>query len=173
MPSHSGLLAAICLLAGLGGCRGAGDQNCSTPSSLPVPRFVSLKFDEVNARKGPGEDYDVVWVWHGKGMPVKVIAETSDWRKIQAADGSVAWVNKRLVDGRRMVLRNADSRADLRADPKDEARIVAWLAPHAIAALEKCEKGWCRVKASHVTGWIRQEDVWGGGPPPVCTARRG
>ena len=54
----------------------------------------------------------------------------------------------------------------------DDGKIVAWLQPHAIAALEKCEKGWCRLKASGVKGWVRQEDVWGGGPPPVCKARR-
>ncbi len=165
-------LSAICgLLLLLGACRGAGDQNCATPSTLPVPRFVALKFDEVNARKGPGEDYDVVWIWHGKGLPVKVVAETSDWRKVQAADGSVAWVNKRLVDGRRRALRYAPAAAGLRAEPKDGAKVVAWLQPHAIADLDKCDKGWCRLKASGVKGWVRQEDVWGGGPPPVCRAR--
>ena len=155
----------------LGACHGAGEQNCPTPSTLPVPRFVALKFDEVNARKGPGEDYDVVWVWHGKGLPVKVVAETSDWRKIQSADGSVAWVNKRLVDGRRTALRYAAGAANLRSDPRDDAKVVAWLQPRAIATLERCEQGWCRLKASGVKGWVRQEEVWGGGPPPVCRAR--
>jgi SH3-like domain-containing protein len=167
MLSLSAILGLSLLL---GACK-PGEQNCATPSGLPVPRFVALKFNEVNARKGPGEDYAVQWVWHGKGLPVKVVAETSDWRKVAAADGSVAWVNKRLVDGRRMALRFAPGAATMRAEPKDGAKVVAWLAPHAIAVLERCDKGWCRLKASGVKGWVRQDEVWGGAPPPVCVAR--
>lgn len=165
------LSAILGLSAVLGACRGAGEQNCATPSTLPVPRFVALKFDEVNARKGPGEDYDVQWVWHGKGLPVKVIAETTEWRKVQAYDGSVAWVNKRLVDGRRTAFRVKPGAATLRSDPRDDAKVVAWLQSHAVAALERCEKGWCRIKASGVKGWVRQDDIWGGAPPPVCRPR--
>ena len=44
--------------------------------------------------------------------------------------------------------------------------------PHAVATLVKCDKGWCRLKASHVQGWVRQEDIWGGGPAPVCRPRK-
>ncbi|MEC8121070.1 MAG: hypothetical protein VX113_03985, partial [Pseudomonadota bacterium] len=30
-------------------------------SGLPVPRFVTLKSDEVNMRAGPGTEYPVLW----------------------------------------------------------------------------------------------------------------
>jgi SH3-like domain-containing protein len=33
-----------------------------TPSGLPVPRWVTLKFGQVNARAGPGDDYKLLWV---------------------------------------------------------------------------------------------------------------
>ena len=36
---------------------GAPEKAPTTPSGLPVPRYVSLKFDPVNARAGPGDDH--------------------------------------------------------------------------------------------------------------------
>ena len=35
-----------------------------TPSGLPVPRYVTLKFDAVNARAGPSDDHKLLWVYH-------------------------------------------------------------------------------------------------------------
>ena len=39
-------------------------------SGLPLPRFASLKSDEVNVRTGPGTRYPVDWVFKRKSMPV-------------------------------------------------------------------------------------------------------
>ena len=43
--------------------------------ALPVPRFVSLKSDKVNVRKGPSTDQSIVWVFSRAGLPVEIIAE--------------------------------------------------------------------------------------------------
>ena len=58
-----------------------------TPSGQPVPRYVSLKFDKVYARAGPGEDHRLLWVYEAKGLPVQVIAENIEWRRICDPDG--------------------------------------------------------------------------------------
>ena len=39
-------------------------------TSLPVPRFVTLRSDKVNVRTGPGEQYPIDWVFTRKDMPV-------------------------------------------------------------------------------------------------------
>ena len=44
-------------------------------SGLPVPRFVALKSDEINARVGPGKDYPIRVTYQRKDYPVKVIQE--------------------------------------------------------------------------------------------------
>ena len=38
-------------------------------SGLPIPRFVSLKTEKVNVRKGPSSDHDVARVYQRKGLP--------------------------------------------------------------------------------------------------------
>jgi len=43
-------------------------------SGLPLPRFVSLKTDRVNVRRGPSNEHDVSWVFTRKELPVEIIA---------------------------------------------------------------------------------------------------
>ncbi len=38
-------------------------------TNLPLPRFVSLKGDEGNARRGPGLTHRIDWVFTRPGMP--------------------------------------------------------------------------------------------------------
>src|SRR5690349_19749693 len=61
------------------------------PSGLPLPRFVSLKADEVNVRQGPGWDHAVAWVYRRIGLPVEVIAEYDVWRQIRDSEGASGW----------------------------------------------------------------------------------
>ena len=43
-------------------------------SGLPVPRFVSLKFNKANLRAGPGSEYPVLWQYRQVGLPLLVDA---------------------------------------------------------------------------------------------------
>ena len=63
--------AAFAAALTLAGAALAADR--PTPSGLPVPRYVSLKFDTVNARAGPGDDHRLLWVYHARGLPVQVV----------------------------------------------------------------------------------------------------
>jgi 3-oxoacyl-[acyl-carrier protein] reductase len=47
----------------------------AVPNNFPVPRFVTIKFNEVNARTGPENDCPIEWVFVKKSEPVEVIAE--------------------------------------------------------------------------------------------------
>ena len=140
-----------------------------TPSGLPVPRYVSLKFQTVNARVGPGDDHRLLWIYHARGLPVQVVAESSECRRICDPDGSLAWVHKRTLDASRTVIRTALPPLALQGGDRTSARVVAFLRSRAIASLTKCdEKGWCRVKVDGVSGWIPRPEVWGLDAHPQC-----
>ena len=62
-PKWAGLVLVAVLAGGA-----AADR--PTPSGLPVPRYVTLKFDRVNARAGPGDDHRLLWVYQARGLPV-------------------------------------------------------------------------------------------------------
>ena len=132
-----------------------------TPSGMPVPRYVSLKFDKVNARAGPGDDHKLLWVYHARGLPLQVIAETLEWRRVCDPEGATAWVHKRVTDGRRTVMNTLKGPAPLYRRPKDDAKVAAYLNPKALASLDRCSKGWCKVKADHAAGWVHEGGLWG------------
>ena len=139
-----------------------------TPSGQPVPRYVSLKFGKVYARAGPSEDHKLLWVYQVKGLPVQVVAENSEWRRICDPDGGMAWVHRRLTSGENMVMRKQPTPLALHKKPKAEAAIVAYLNPRSLAALIRCEDGWCRVRADRVTGWAPAAQFWGTSDAVQC-----
>jgi len=132
-----------------------------TPSGYPVPRYVTLKFGEVNARAGPGDDHRLMWVYRARGMPAQVIAETSEWRRVCDPEGGVAWVHKRVTDGRRSVINLGDKAQPMLRKPRAGAEASAFLGARSIASLDRCQKGWCKIKADRSTGWVRQGTLWG------------
>ena len=58
------------------------------PSGLPLPRFVSLKSGRVNSRIGPGVNYPVDWLYLKPGLPMEIIQEYDNWRRVRDSDGS-------------------------------------------------------------------------------------
>jgi len=165
--------AGLVLLVGFAATAGAAAATVPpkarvTPSGLPVPRYVTLKFDPVNARAGPGDDHRLLWVFHARGLPVQVVAETDEWRRVCDPDGGLSWVHKRTTDGRRSVMRTQPGPATIRAKPRDGAAVLAYLAPRALAELDRCDKDWCRVRVGRTSGWALAADLWGAAEAPQC-----
>jgi SH3-like domain-containing protein len=148
------------------GVSGAADR--ATPSGLPVPRYVSLKFDTVNARAGPGDDYKLTSVYHARGLPMQVVAETSEWRRVCDPEGAMVWIHKRTTDGRRTVINLQPRPVALLRKPKPAAPPVAYLNARAMAALSRCDDGYCKVKVAGDAGWVRQGELWGTLDDPQC-----
>jgi SH3-like domain-containing protein len=167
-------LAAVGLLAACGQMSSAqaGEKTSErqTPSGMPVPRYVSLKFDKVNARAGPGDDHRLLFVYRVRGLPLQVIAETSEWRRVCDPEGTLAWVHKRTTDGRRTAMNMSAQPVALLKRPKEGFRAAAYLNPKALATLDRCDKGWCKVKADHATGWVPEGALWGTSDGPQCHA---
>jgi SH3-like domain-containing protein len=162
-----GLLKLTAALV-LAGATAALAADRPTPSGLPVPRYVSLKFDEVNARSGPADDHRRLWIYQVKGLPVQVVAETQEWRKVCDPDGGSAWVHRRTTDGRRMVMRTQTTPLALRRRPEAPMRPFAYLNPRSLAALDRCSEGWCRIRVGRTTGWAPAGELWGTNDRPQC-----
>jgi SH3-like domain-containing protein len=73
-------------------------------TNLPLPRFVSLKTDEGNARRGPSTAHKVDWVFTRRDMPLEVIGEYGHWRQVRDRDGATGWVHYALLSGVRTVI---------------------------------------------------------------------
>ncbi|MGZ5889989.1 MAG: SH3 domain-containing protein [Hyphomicrobium sp.] len=144
-------------------------QTAPGATGLPVPRFVSLKSDRVNMRKGPGTDYPTAWVYRRAGLPLEVIKEFEGWRQVRDADGASGWVLQTFLSGRRTALvlpwevkpGTPTPKVALRDDSSERARPVAMVEAGVIANLATCDGRWCQVSIDKFRGYIEQKKLWG------------
>lgn len=133
-------------------------------SGLPLPRFVSLKADKVNVRKGPSSEHKVAWVFNRKGMPVEIIAEYENWRRIRDSDGQEGWILQNMLSGKRMV-NVAPWRPAAKIALYSEARIasppVAMVEAGVLGAVDSCSGDWCQLSMQGVEGYMEQSQLWG------------
>ncbi len=135
-------------------------------SANPLPRFVSLRSDEVNLRTGPGMRYPIEWVLTKREMPVEVIAEHETWRKIRDAQGSEGWVHQTMLTGKRTVLVTGQGgiKASLLVQaPQDGAPTIAKVEPGVVGRLLQCPRGkdYCKVELEGVQGWLKRGNFYG------------
>lgn len=131
-----------------------------TAEKNPVPRFVSLKSNEVNVRVGPGPDYPVEWVYLKAGFPVEIIAEFDTWRKIRDKEGTEGWVHQTMVCGkRRALVQPAEILLYSQGDEKSSPLLR--LQQGVILDLLKCPGEWCQVRVGDFKGWVKRNTLWG------------
>lgn len=132
-----------------------------TLSGLPVPRYVSLKFGKVNGRQGPTLEHSVLWQYRRRGLPLIVVAETENWRKVRDSHGEESWVRRVSLSGARTVLTKRE--IDLRTAPREAARIKAVAQGNVLLELGHCtETDWCKVKSEDgYKGWAPRHLLWG------------
>ena len=129
-------------------------------SGLKVPRFVTLKSDDVNMRAGPGLEYPVTWHYQRMGLPLRVEAEFEVWRKVVDHKGDTGWMHQSVVSLRRFAL-VTDGSARIYAKPSDESALVAVAERDALLELQSCPTQWCKVASGDVRGWMTRTALWG------------
>jgi SH3-like domain-containing protein len=134
-------------------------------ASLPVPRFVSLKSDKVNVRKGPSTDQAIVWIFSRAGLPVEVIAESDNWRRVRDSEGADGWVFHSLLSARRTVLvtpwAKGEESVPLLASKSTGSRAVAALQSGVLGSVLDCDGEWCQVSVDDYSGYVQQDKLWG------------
>ena len=131
-------------------------------TGLPLPRFVSLRANEVNLRTGPGVQYPVDWVYLRRKLPVEIIAEYGTWRKVRDWQGTQGWVHQSMLAGLRTFIVTGATRT-IRRKGDAGSPAVATLEVGVIGNLVSCPNlnGWCRVEIAGNKGWLRRVDFWG------------
>ncbi len=136
-----------------------------TVTGLPLPRFASLRSDDVNLRSGPGARYPIDWVYKRRELPVMIEREFDVWRLIELPDGTKGWVHQATLTGRRtFVVTGAD--ATLRASANPQADAVAILRVGVVGRIRACDAAsdWCQVQAADERGWLLRSAIWGTAP---------
>jgi SH3-like domain-containing protein len=144
-------------------------------TGLPIPRYVSLKSNEIKIRIGPGKKYQTSHVYECINYPVKIIAEFDNWRKIEDINQTQGWVHQSLLSGARYVIitdnefiirkdlinKLSDNQSLIFKAPDENSPPILKIEFGVLAKIMKCEKFWCKVIIQNYKGWIRKANIWG------------
>jgi SH3-like domain-containing protein len=164
-PISCGILAAITLAWTIAAsAQDSAGRKPGTVTGLPIPRFVSLKASEVNARVGPGPDYQIAWVFKRAGLPVEVLAEFESWRQVRDSEGVTGWVAAPLLSARRTAMVAPwvkEHTIFALTASRGGSSEVAQIEPGAIVDIMTCDGEACEVYAGQQKGWVPQKSLWG------------
>jgi SH3-like domain-containing protein len=94
--------------------------------------------------------------------PVEVVVKLDGWSKVRDAEGTLAWMETKLLAERRTVVVTSP-KAEIRQAERSDAPLVAefdkWVA---LEFVEVASPGWAKVKhRDGATGYVRSTQVWG------------
>lgn len=177
LPNAAWLVAVLLVLAAPGlalqpaFAQSIGERGIRVgPSGLALPRFVSLKSNQVNVRVGPGREYDIAWIFVKGGLPVEVFQESDNWRRIRDASGNSGWVFHSLLSGRRTALvtpwASAAEPLPLYRERSPGAKLNARLESGVLLNIDECDGDWCRAELRDSSnqsfrGYVQQNKLWG------------
>lgn len=135
-------------------------------TSLPLPRFVSLKGVNANIRRGPSLSNRIDWVLMHTGTPLQITAEFEHWRRVRDQDNVGGWIHYSLLSGHRTVVVTGQ-RIPLHADPSETSRTIALAEKGVIASLGACLPDWCEIETDGFEGWVLKSEIWGIGAAEI------
>lgn len=128
-----------------------------------LPRFASLRTDEVNMRTGPGERFPISWVYRRTGLPVEILDEFDVWRKVRDQEGTQGWIHKKMLSGKRMALTPKEREVPLYWKHSKSSPTVAVLKGQLVVEIEACPAmdELCKVQIQGISGYIDRGYLWG------------
>jgi SH3-like domain-containing protein len=129
-------------------------------TGFDIPRFVSLKSNDINLRVGPSINYPINIKYIKKNLPVEIIDEFDLWRKVKDHEDNTGWIKKGLLKGDRYILtgiKNNNTKVLNRPNGKE----IGIIKKNNILKLETCMKNWCYISHQNINGWLLKSNIWG------------
>jgi SH3-like domain-containing protein len=124
-----------------------------------TPEFVSLKSSMINMRVGPGKEFPVSWTFIKVDLPMMLIAEFNEWKKVRFIDQTEGWIHKSMVTNRNTALVAVDYTILYRQDSTSHP--IAKIEKNVIVKVIKTHQNWVKVAVGKIKGWVKKHDLWG------------
>ena len=130
-------------------------------TGYPIPRFVSLKSNDVNLRVGPSLNYPIEIKYTYQNFPVEIIDEYDVWRKSRDVYGNIGWIHKSLLKGDRygVILSGNSLNGNIFNYPDGNKR--GSIGTNNLVEINRCIESWCLIKFDNNKGWINKKNIWG------------
>ena len=122
--------------------------------------YLSLKNSEVNVRQGPSFDYPIKFIYKKKFLPVKIIDNSDNFKKIIDIKKNSGWIHRSQLSTKNSAI-NIKEKSILFNKPKIYSKPIAKIEVGKLFIIKKCKLDWCKVSDNKLSGWIKKEYLWG------------
>tara|TARA_Y100001960_G_C14359504_1_gene673619 strand:- start:40 stop:576 length:537 start_codon:yes stop_codon:yes gene_type:complete len=151
----------IAIIITILGCNYLNAETMGEYTGLKMPRFVSTKTNESNLRVGADTTYPIILKYKFINIPLEIVDEYKDWRKIIDIDGNEGWLHKRLLKGNRYGIINNPYEEPVHIFNRPKGRIIGKIGKRNIVKIEHCLQNWCFISINNNKGWINKINIWG------------
>ena len=136
-------------------------QEIGSETGYDIPRYVSLKSNQVNLRVGSSKNYPIILKYVVKNYPIEIIDEFNSWRKISDFENNIGWIHKALLKSERfaIILPNAKTSTVVYSKPKGVK--VGTIGRRNIIKINKCTLDWCQIISQNNYSWVPKNKLWG------------
>tara|TARA_B100001287_G_C22402792_1_gene398676 strand:- start:47 stop:505 length:459 start_codon:yes stop_codon:yes gene_type:complete len=135
---------------------------CSTfilVSSIAFSEVRSLKNTKVNVRLGPSKNYPIKFVYEKKYLPVVIIDEHYNWRKVRDYDNDTGWIHISQLSKIKTTVTTKDNQV-VYSSPTIYSKPKVKLEIYQVLTIKKCNQTWCEIKNAKTNGWVKKDHLW-------------
>ena len=121
--------------------------------------YLTLKYNKVNVRYGPGRDYPIKYVYKKKNLPVKIIDKKENFKKIIDFKKNSGWIHTSQLKNSKSFILLKDQ--ILFSKATKHSKPLFKISKGRLLIVKKCKKNWCRVKTENFLGWVKTNEIWG------------
>jgi SH3-like domain-containing protein len=130
-----------------------------TPSS-EKDYFLTLKYNRVKVRQGPSFEYPVKFIYKKKYLPIKIIDNKDNFRKITDLKNNNGWIHISQLSKKKSAI-NIHNLSIIFKKPNIYSQPMAKLEKGKIVIVKKCKEDWCKIITNGYKGWIFKNYLWG------------
>ncbi len=121
--------------------------------------FLSLKNKIVNVRYGPGFDYPIKYIYKKIFLPLEVIDNKENFRRIIDFKKNSGWIHISQLKKNNSLIVLGDK--ILFSKSSKFSKPLAKLEKGRLLIIKKCKNNWCKIKTESYSGWIETTNIWG------------
>jgi len=121
--------------------------------------FLSLKKNKVNVRYGPSFESPVKFIYKKINLPIKQIDKKENWNRIIDLKNNSGWIHSSQLKPVNSIIPIKDK--ILFKKPSKFSKPLAKIKKGRVLIIQKCIKGWCKIKSDKFKGWIKTDNIWG------------
>ena len=122
--------------------------------------FLTLRNNTTNLRQGPSFDYPVKIFYKKKHLPVLVLDNSDNFRKIRDHENNTGWIHVSQLSKKKAALANEDLVTIFKNSTVFSTPLVV-LEKGRLCLISKCKDEWCKVRTDKYLGWVKKQSLWG------------